>query len=77
MDIKTCPHCGGNGGLVQSYNYKSKTFFVCVKCEVCGAQGRAYKCESEPAADGWESQPCQYAVNAWNLRNKAADETPD
>ena len=74
MKIKTCPHCGGTACLNSNYSYKTRTYFVFVKCDICGAQGKAYNSPEEPAALEWNNQPCTDAINAWNMRNGVPDE---
>lgn len=66
--IKPCPHCGGIAYLTQNYSYRSRTYFVFVRCDICGAQGKIYNSPEEPAAAGWNNQPCDDAVTAWNMR---------
>ena len=68
MNIKPCPHCNGNAYLTQSYSDRSNTWYVFVKCNICGAQSKAFKSEEEPATD-WTSENCQDAVTIWNMRN--------
>lgn len=75
MVIKPCPHCGGSACLTQSYSYKKRAYFVFVKCDICGAQGKTYASETEPAAESWDNQACRGAIAAWNLRtNETADD---
>ena len=76
MYIKPCPHCNGKAYLTQSYSARSSTWFVFVKCNICGAQSKAYKSKEEPAED-WQSDNCQDAVTAWNMRNGVKDEDQD
>ena len=66
--IKPCPHCGGAAYLTQNYSYKCRGYFVFVKCDICGAQGKIYNSPEEPAAEDWNSQPCNDAIGAWNMR---------
>lgn len=68
MIIKSCPHCGGTSCLNSNYSYKIRKYFTFVKCDICGAQGKIYTSEEEPAAEGWDNQPCRDAIKAWNLR---------
>ncbi len=76
MKIKPCPHCGGPAFLNQNYSYRKRTYFVFVKCEMCGAQGKIYHSDEEPAAAEWNNQACDRAIVAWNMRtNEAAEET--
>ena len=69
MTIKTCPHCGGSACLSQNYSYKTRSYFVTVKCDICGAQGKIYHSTEEPAAAEWNNSACLDAINAWNMRN--------
>lgn len=66
--IKRCPHCAGASYLHSNYSYKCRCFFVFVKCEICGAQGKVYKSAEEPAAADWQNEACNDAVEAWNMR---------
>lgn len=68
VTIKKCPHCGGAGYLNQNYSYKTRAYFVFVKCTVCGAQAKSFVSDTEPAADGWNNDACNDAIAAWNLR---------
>ena len=66
--IKPCPHCNGSGCLYSNYSYKSRSYFVFVKCEICGSQGKIYNSKDEPAAVDWNNEACNSAVEAWNMR---------
>lgn len=66
--IKPCPHCGGNACLNQNYSYKARSYFVFVKCDICGSQGKIYNSKEEPAAADWSNTACDNAIEAWNLR---------
>lgn len=68
--IKPCPHCGGTACLNSNYSYKARSYFVFVKCDICGAAGKIYNSKDEPAAAGWNIPACNDAVNAWNMRYK-------
>lgn len=72
--IKPCPHCGGTAYLTQNYSYKCRAYFVFVKCDICGAQGKIYNSPEEPAAENWKSQPCNDAIGAWNQRTTTEEE---
>lgn len=65
--IRRCPHCGGNGYLTSNYSYKSRSWFVYVKCDICGAQGKIYNSTEEPDDT---STAAQSAIVAWNMRFK-------
>lgn len=69
--LKGCPHCGGGACLNSNYSYKTRCYFVYVKCDICGAQGKIYRSQEEPQAAGWNNQPCIDAVRAWNMRTEA------
>lgn len=66
--IKVCPHCGGESLLNANYSYKIRCYFVFVKCEICGAQGKVFKSSNDPQEDNWQSDPCESAITAWNMR---------
>lgn len=75
MDTKhilPCPHCGGTACLNSNYSYKKRFYFVYVKCDICGAQGKIYCSDEEPAAEDWNNTACIDAVNAWNMRKAPA-----
>lgn len=67
-NIKLCPHCGGVSYLSSNYSYKTRSYFVFVKCDICGAQGKIYNSDDEPAAVEWHNEACNSAVEAWNMR---------
>lgn len=73
--IKTCPHCGGTACLNANYSYKTRTYFVFVKCDICGAQGKITTSQEDPAADEWNNAACNTALEAWNLRKGVENET--
>lgn len=73
--IKPCPHCGGVSYLNQNYSYKARSYFVFVKCEICGAQGKIVNSKEEPAAANWNNEACDSAIEAWNMRTPAQDPT--
>lgn len=77
--IKTCPHCGGSASLLSNYNTARNTYYVFVRCDVCGAQGRLYYSKEDPRTADGEVYPCRGAVSAWNMRQKEknAEEQPD
>lgn len=72
--IKPCPHCGGISYLNQNYSHRVRSYFVYVKCDICGAQGKTYRSTEEPAATGWNNEPCNAAVTAWNMRTPTEQE---
>lgn len=71
--IKSCPHCGGIGNLSSNYSYKARSYFVFVKCDICGAQGKIYRQDTDPASDSWDTPTCDSAVEAWNMRYEKTD----
>ena len=54
--------------MYSNYSRRTRSYFVFVKCEVCGAQGKIYNSKTEPAAAGWSNTACNNAVGAWNMR---------
>lgn len=66
--IRVCPHCGGTACLNSNFSYKTRTYFVFVKCDICGAQGKIYNSKEDPAGEGWDNEACTGAINAWNMR---------
>jgi len=72
--IKTCPHCGGVSTLNCNYSYKTRSYFVFVKCEVCGAQGKTCHSPEHPAEEQWQNEACEQALAAWNLRIENASD---
>lgn len=66
--IKACPHCGGDANLYGNYSGKARSYFVFVKCNVCGSQGKIYNTPEDPERDNWESLACENAVRVWNMR---------
>lgn len=66
--IKACPHCGGVSYLNSNYSYKTRSYFVFVKCDICGAQGKIVNSPEDPAAEEWQSDACDRAIEAWNMR---------
>lgn len=70
VTIKKCPFCGGAACLTRSYSYKTRSYFVYVKCDVCGGQGKIYRSAEDPAEEKWENSACQCARVAWNLRTE-------
>ena len=67
-EINICPHCGGVANLYSNYSHKTKNYFVFVKCEICGSQGRIYNSKKEPCDENWENDACINAIDAWNMR---------
>lgn len=70
--IKGCPHCGGAAHLNSNYSYKCHSYFVFVKCDICGAQSKIYNTDTDPTIDNWQSDSCLDAITAWNMRTKEA-----
>lgn len=68
MKIKPCPHCGGRSILNQRWNYKGSKYFVFVRCEVCGAQGKSYPAYESIYEDDYDENADELAINAWNMR---------
>ena len=70
--IKICPHCGADAYLQANYSYKTRSFFVMCKCELCGAQGKIFNSKENPESEGWDSPACNSAIKAWNMRIQEA-----
>lgn len=68
MINKPCPHCGGDAFLTANYSQRVRRYFVYVKCDICGAQGKAYTCVEDPAEQEWDNAACESAITAWNMR---------
>lgn len=66
--LKYCPHCGGAATLNANYSYKTRSYFVFAKCDICGSQGKIYRSLDNPEAAEWNNQACKDAVIAWNMR---------
>ena len=71
--LKGCPHCGGTACINANYSYKARSYFVFVKCDICGAQGKIYNSPDDPAAADWNNQPCRDAAAAWNMRTSGQE----
>lgn len=67
-NIRECPHCGGEAYLHANYSSKARSYFVMVKCNMCGAQGKIYNTDEDPESVNWKSIACIDAVKAWNMR---------
>lgn len=68
MEIKTCPHCGGDASLIGKYASKARSYIVFCKCDICGAQGKVYNSQEDPQEKDWSNAACMDAVKAWNMR---------
>lgn len=71
MKVMRCPHCMGTARLYCNYSRKVNGYFVFVKCDICGAQGKTFVSNEDPSSDDvqWNNQTCVNAVKAWNMRN--------
>ncbi len=54
--------------LNANYSYKTRSYFVFVKCDICGATGKTTTSQEDPAAEEWNNDACNRAIEAWNLR---------
>lgn len=68
MRIRPCPHCGGTGAVTANYSYKRRCYFIFVRCDICGAQGKIFADPEDPAQYEWNMPACQNAIGAWNMR---------
>lgn len=66
--IRPCPFCNGDAGLCSTYSGRIRKYFIFVKCEMCGAQGKAFSDVDDPDLCNWDNDNCNRAINAWNLR---------
>lgn len=66
--IKTCPHCGGQAFLNMNFSHKWNCWYVAVRCDSCGAQGRSYRTDKDPTNAPEESLSCKNAIRGWNMR---------
>ena len=71
--IKPCPFCGGTACLNSNYSYKTRAYFVYVKCDVCRARAKTYLSREEPDTVDWDNIACNDAINAWNMRQEVTD----
>ena len=75
--LKPCPFCGGEATL---YTHTARRYpfarLGLVKCEVCGASSRVYKCEIQEIDDDgfWEQRAFKSATLTWNMRIKEFDQ---
>ena len=69
MKLLNCPHCNGPAYLQQNYSWKWKCYFVFAKCDLCGAQGKICKSDEDAVEEDWNTEACQQAAMAWNMRN--------
>lgn len=73
--IKPCPHCGGSACLNSNFSYKTRKYFIFIKCDICGAQGKIYSSAEDPAAGEWNTPACTDAIGAWNMRTDPTEKT--
>lgn len=66
--LKACPHCGGAAYMEQNYSRKARSYFVYVKCSICGSQGKIFNSDEPPAENEWSLPACNGAAAAWNMR---------
>lgn len=69
-NLKACPFCNGAGILTQNYSYKTRSYFVFVKCQLCTAQSKCYSSGTDAEADDWQNEACEKAIAAWNTRTE-------
>lgn len=71
--LKRCPHCGGSARLHGNYGYRIRKWFVFVKCDICGSQGKGFTSEEEPSTVDWSNDSCERAVEVWNMRTPSEE----
>lgn len=77
MDTLKCPHCGGEGRLTRNCGKGRngrKLYYVYVRCDLCGSQGKIYSSETDPAEHDWNTEACALATSAWNMRYREGDQ---
>ena len=65
---KRCPFCGGKAYVHQNWSDRFETYFVFVKCDVCGGQGGITSDPEPPSRYGWKTDSVDRAVAKWNNR---------
>lgn len=65
---KKCPFCCGEGVLTSSYSHSWESYYVFVKCSICGASSKSFPEEKDPKIRNWETESCLDAIKAWNTR---------
>lgn len=66
-DLKPCPFCGGEAGVMTVYDMPPDVLVVC--CTKCGARG------PECTKEGYAITDSQTTLSAWNRR--AGEEAPN
>ena len=69
MGLKKCPFCGGEADFYQNYSDGYKKYFVTVKCEMCGAQGKVFSSERK-----WNPVTFKSAEKTWNTRTERSND---
>ena len=67
-EMKNCPFCGGESDVNWNWNWKIKRFFVYVKCDTCGAQGKTVSCTDDDL-----EYTKDLAIRLWNRRTKEGE----
>ena len=65
VELKKCPHCGGDAEMVTRYSQRNESYYMFVKCKDCGAQSKSFRSPDD------QEEFSHGAVNAaanWNLR---------
>lgn len=68
MSIFPCPHCGGSARICQRYNYNARCYYVFVRCDICGSQGKSYKSTGDIYDPEYNDTADIDAISAWNMR---------
>ena len=66
--VYNCPHCNGNATLTSRFMSRTNNYLIVCRCDLCGAQGKAYFDDENPIDNNWSSDACELAVDAWNER---------
>lgn len=65
-ELKPCPFCGDEANMWCRGTRHG--YMIIVKCDLCGAQTKAFWSDTDAADDDWNNQACKMAAKAWNRR---------
>ena len=54
----------------QTYREYSETYFLFVKCEICGGQSKTFPAWEDAEEANWKTPACESARRAWNMRKQ-------
>ena len=73
--IRNCPHCGGDAALLSDYSRNRDEYLIFGSCKVCGARGKIFYSWKDPRESDWDSDACNNALSAWNMRTNGGKTT--